>query len=1070
MNDHLATLIKRASAPFDRTFAPEDIDQSTLDDYQKRFHDVVSTRYGIIAADKRIRSFTGFDFPSHPRAADPDVDYPNADWSCTFRAILTFAFGTSRSDVIFDRQDVSAPFPVLWPFLAYAQQQLQADLRNAEAACGLPLDTPALKAHVTRLETVSLRSIIYKIGMSRMLSSLSPGTPEDAYTKFFEDVCATQRSFLAFFEGFPVLLRHLTIITAQHVTTTRLFIQRLMTDWEEIQRFLSITQDEPSIADAEFQLSDPHDNGFTVASISFSSGERLFYKPRPLAIDTLYREVITWLNHQMGGEHLRAAAVLDRGTYGWVRNIPAEDCKDGEGVRLYYYRFGILAALAFALRGTDLHEENIIPSGSTPVPIDLETLFLGCLDPSEYQFAQNAPQYQYVNVSSTIIPPRFFSGATDSEAVTISPLTGLRSGQQWPVRTWRVRNHGRTDIELEYYLTRPDRSQALPTLAGRKISVHGYDDALLNGFSDAYQLIRTSRRDMLKIIKRSAVDNQAVVRVMLRDSNEYGNTLFWSSAPDNMTSGLRYEAALEAVCGSGLQNELTRHHARIAFYEKLALWSQDLPRFSSQIDTRTLGSDHYKVISDCFFQSGLDAVETRLAQLSDADLRWQRELLRGSLMMIAEPLRRPAADPQTEDAVEVLATEEPSSASARQRGRAAEVVQDCLTTLQALQVSVDGKPAWLTVLNPERARSLHVVLAPSSTNQGSCGYTLFQAAALQSQGAPDTSRLTEIQAQIQSALADCKTLQTLTNLQKKGIEGLCSTTYLCWVAANLFSEFDAYTKEVAALFDHYSTDSWYEISAADFLSGDTANLMALLLAHDLTGIQRYLAIAETLGKRLVEHCQLTDGPWRGGFSTNASDNPVVGFAHGASGVAYALYRLSERIGEKGWIVEAIRNALAFERRMLDPEKAVWKSIWNGKETRLIHGWCNGPAGVGLSRIELLRSSLPLDKDFLLQDLDTAFNFLAQNYTAAHHMCCGEASVILFLLECAEFDGERYPSSAADAHAGKLLDHYDEHGWFRLQSLNSRPIVPGFLDGVSGIGFTLARYCQTPISFNPLLLR
>ncbi len=600
--------------------------------------------------------------------------------------------------------------------------------------------------------------------------------------------------------------------------------------------------------------------------------------------------------------------------------------------------------------------------------------------------------------------------------------------------------------------------------------MHGYENALLNGFSDAYNLVSKSRRNIFEIIKQFVADEQPLVRVMLRDSSEYANTLFWSSAPDNMTSGLRYEAALEAVCGSGLPNELTHYHGRIAFYEKLALWSQDLPRFSSQVDTRNLGSGHHKLISDCFFQSGLDAVEARLAQLSDADLRWQRELLRGSLTMAAAPLRLPAAAPRTEDAPEVLATEGPPSASARQRGRAAEVVQEWLTTLKALQVSVDGGPAWLTLLNPERARSLHLVLAPSSTNQGSCGYTLFQAATLQSQQAPDADQLQEIQAQIQSALADCKTLQTLTNLQKRGIEGLCSTTYLCRVASRLFPESPAYTHDVAELFDYYSTDSWYDISAADFLSGDTANMMALLLAHELTGIQRYLAIAETLGERLVKGCQLKDGPWRGGFSTSASDNPVVGFAHGASGVAYALYRLSERVGAKAWIVESIHDALAFERRMLDPDKGVWKSIWNGKEAQLIHGWCNGPAGIGLARIELLRSSLPLDKDFLLQDLDTAFNFLAQNYTAAHHMCCGEASVILFLLECAEFDGERYPSSAADAHAGKLLDHYDEHGWFRLQSLNSRPIVPGFLDGVSGIGFTLARYCQTPITFNPLLLR
>ncbi|WP_295541864.1 type 2 lanthipeptide synthetase LanM [uncultured Thiohalocapsa sp.] len=1072
MNDHLATLIKRASAPFDSTFVPDALDPSELDDYQKRLHEVVSTRYGTVAADKRLNSLPDFDLPSHPRDAAPDVDYPNADWGRTLQAILTFAFTPAHHDAVFQPQEAPPTFPVLRPFLAYAQHQLQADLRNAELTCGARLDQPALEAHVTRLAKVSLRSIIYKIGLSRMPAFLSLGqeAPEDAYARFFEDVCATQESYLGFFADFPVLLRHLTIITAQHIATTTLFIQRLTADWEAIQRFLPLAQDSLSITDVELQLSDPHDSGYTVAAITLSSGERLFYKPRALAIDTLYGEVITWLNHRMGETHLRAAPVLDRGTYGWARNVPAQDCDDESAIRLYYYRFGILAALAFVLRGTDLHEENIVPHGSTPVPIDLETFFLGCLDLSELHFAETAPQYRTVNVGTTIIPPRFFSGASDSEAVAISPLTGLRPGQQWPVKAWRVRNHGRIDIQIEYYLDRPDRSQALPTLRGRKIPVPGYESALLDGFSEAYRLISQSRRDILKIIKRSAVDNQAVVRVMLRDSNEYGNTLFWCSAPDNMTSGLRYEAALEAVCGGGLPNELTHHHASIAFFEKLALWSQDLPRFSSQVNTRHLRSGHHRVISDCFFQSGLDAVEARLAQLSDADLSWQRELLRGSLKMAAAPLHRPAPVQRTGGADGMLNDEELFTDTARQRTRAAKVMHECLTALKALHVSVDGRPAWLTLLNPDKARSLHLTLAPSSSNQGSCGYTLFQAAALQSHQDPHPDQLHGIKSQVESALTDCKTLQTLTNLQKTGIEGLCSTTYLCRVTANLFPEQPTYAQDVAALIDHYEADSWYDIHSADFLSGDTANLMTLLLAFDLTGIERYLIIAETLGKHLVERCQLTDGPWTGGFSTNVSHNPVVGFAHGASGVAYALHRLSERIGAKAWIVDSIHNALAFERRMLDTDKGVWKSIWNGKETKLIHGWCNGPAGVGMSRIELLRSNLPVDRDFLLQDIDTAFGFLAHNYTAAHHMCCGEASVILFLIECTELDGERYPSSAVDAHVGKLLDHYDGHGWFRLQSLNSRPIIPGFLDGVSGIGFTLARYCQTPISFNPLLLR
>ena len=42
---------------------------------------------------------------------------------------------------------------------------------------------------------------------------------------------------------------------------------------------------------------------------------------------------------------LRAAATLDRGTYGWMECVAAEPCRDREAVDRYYQRAGMLVCL-----------------------------------------------------------------------------------------------------------------------------------------------------------------------------------------------------------------------------------------------------------------------------------------------------------------------------------------------------------------------------------------------------------------------------------------------------------------------------------------------------------------------------------------------------------------------------------------------------------------------------------------------------------------------------------------------------------------------------------------------------
>ena len=127
------------------------------------------------------------------------------------------------------------------------------------------------------------------------------------------------------------------------------------------------------IAAVRSGLGDTHRGGQSVTLLTFGDGRQLLYKPRSLAVDTLFGEAIAWVGRR-GGPQLMSARHVDGGDYGWVEFIEHRPCLSAEEVAAYYCRLGGLLALLHVLEASDIHHENIIAHGDQPVLIDLESL------------------------------------------------------------------------------------------------------------------------------------------------------------------------------------------------------------------------------------------------------------------------------------------------------------------------------------------------------------------------------------------------------------------------------------------------------------------------------------------------------------------------------------------------------------------------------------------------------------------------------------------------------------------------------------------------------------------------
>src|SRR5262249_51117927 len=132
---------------------------------------------------------------------------------------------------------------------------------------------------------------------------------------------------------------------------------------------------------------DTHRGGQAVHVLTFQSGAKLVYKPRPVAMEQGYYDLVAWLNERGFAPPMKVIRTPGKGEFGWMQFVAPAPSESETQVQDFFTRMGAHLALAWLLGGTDLHSENVIAHGQHPVPVDLETLFHAVPIPSVFSDA-----------------------------------------------------------------------------------------------------------------------------------------------------------------------------------------------------------------------------------------------------------------------------------------------------------------------------------------------------------------------------------------------------------------------------------------------------------------------------------------------------------------------------------------------------------------------------------------------------------------------------------------------------------------------------------------------------------
>ena len=881
------------------------------------------------------------------------------------------------------------------------------------------------------------RTLVLELNVARLQGVLQGETAQQRFHHFVERLRSPEIA-IALLREYPVLARQLVIHIDHWVDFSLEFLRHLVADWGQICSLFAEGNDPGLLIEISGDIGDSHRRGRSVLIARFVSGLQVVYKPRSLAIDQHFQELLTWLNQRRNHSAFRILKVLDCEDHGWEEFIASAACNSPQELWRFYERQGAYLALLHALEANDFHFENLIAAGEHPILLDLETLFHPRIDEFNLrrsdQLAGSTIDDSVLRVG--LLPQRFLQDE-QSTGVDLSGLGTLR-GQLSPRPIPQWQDPGTDQMRLMRKRVVIPTGHNRPTLNDAEVNPLDHVEAVVTGFAELYRSLLQHREELISDKGPLSRFSNDRVRVIMRSTGTYCALLRESFHPDVLRNALERDRLFDRLWTSV---EHFPDLAKIIVDEREDLQHGDVPLFTTSPSSCDLWSSSQERIPGFFGEPAMAVVLRRIQALSELDCARQVWFIRASLATLSgagEGNRRlihhriDAAAPA--DGARLLAAA--CSVGDRIKDLALRGEQDASWIGLTLANQKDWTllPLWCDLYDGLPGVALFLAYLGSVTH---CRrYTKLAKCSLATM-----NRLIEQEASSEVPMGAFTgwggIIYVLTHLSR------------LWHHPELLIQATALVGNVGRLIEQ---DRHFDI-----ISGAAGSIGSLVGLYQLNNDSQTLETAIRCGNHLLSNAQPMQ---RGlGWSPGKDDTPLTGFSHGAAGIGWALLQLASVTGEKRFYAAGL-GAFEYERSLYSSEEKNWPDLRRPDgddkyESRFAMAWCHGAPGIGLSRL----LSLPhLDDHEVRSEIQVALDTtLVHGFGHGHSLCHGDSGNLELLLEASLTLGKSHWHAEVRRVAGILLESISQNGW-----LCGNPIgveSPGFMTGLAGIGYELLRLAE-----------
>ncbi|HEX7320658.1 MAG TPA: type 2 lanthipeptide synthetase LanM family protein [bacterium] len=903
----------------------------------------------------------------------------------------------------------------------------------------------------SRLEMILCRTIILELNVARLQNKLKGRTPITKYKNFLRYFRKTN-VLLNFLREYPVLARQINLQLNNWIHYCLEFLNNLCQDWSAIITKLNNGKNPGHLIQVSGNIGDSHRMGRAVIIAKFSSGFQIVYKPKPLMIEEHFQELLSWLNNKGINPPFRTMKILSRKSYGWEEYINVSDCMSIVEIRRFYRRIGGYLALLYILEATDFHFENVIAAGENPMLIDLESLF----HPHSDQLYTTQNIYRAIRVMEHsvlrigILPQRQWISHNNA-GIDISG-SSIVKGQLWPDRIHFVEKAQTDEIHLSRKYYEMPGGKNNPKIKGREVNIIDYSEYIIDGFTDSYRLLKKNRTELLSKERPLANFFKDEIRIIFRPSRIYGLLLYESFHPDLLHNALDRERFFNKLW---IGVNRIPHLSKLIPFEIEDLQNNDIPMFTTHVNSRNVWSSSGKKINGLINKSGHDIVKERIKQLDDKKLLQQQWFIRSSLSTVF------AHSIQTKSTHYKVTINKKFYDKQELQKRLVHTAKLIGVKLESLAFKDKTSASWIGVtLGNEN----NYILAPLSYDLygGLPGIILFLAylgKITNSEHFTSLARLTlnTLLEFVENNKSDITMIGAFS-----GLGGLIYTLTHLGILWNSPSILNIANKYVNYLSDDYiKGDNHFDI-----LAGSAGCICSLTTLYQYSANKLVVAKAIKCGERLLQSAQNME-KGIGWINPTLSEKPLTGLSHGNAGIAMALFRLATILQSKKYKNAALK-AIAYERDHYLPNKKNWEDLRNSVSSmksneisntqRVSNAWCNGAPGIGLARLDCLHY---LNSHIFIDEINIAIKAtIANGFGYNHSLCHGDIGNLELLIQASEVFENESLRNYVNRVALAILNDINDNG-FRCGILQYVE-TPGLMIGLAGIGYGLLRIAAPKI--------
>ncbi|MGH8033558.1 MAG: type 2 lanthipeptide synthetase LanM family protein [Luteimonas sp.] len=884
------------------------------------------------------------------------------------------------------------------------------------------------------------RLLVLELNAARVTGRLSGDDPQQRWDQFV--AMSAQKSFWNDLTAhYPPLLPRIETIIRNRCSASLEFARRWASDRTAIDALHGGSLGE--LQGLSFGAGDSHREGRTVAIARGERG-RVVYKPRALAIDIALRRFIAEIAEDRQGLTIRVPKAIGFAQHGWVEFVEHRYASGAAELRGFYRGIGHWLAIMRLLGGSDLHAENLIAHGSSPVIVDCETLFTPVSAATEFGFGQALDRAAEL-LAGTVLSLGLLPGrgvglgwrGIDSSAV------GMLSDQQPVFPHPDILGAGTDEARMGTSLRAVPAAQNHPSL---QPALADYWPEVLQGFDELTQTLQ--RLDESATLReRMQAFSGCSIRIVPRASETYAEIgrMLWHPVSLHKPEPAR-QRAFDLLQKMAANVSAAPGEAAVIEAEIDDLLHGDIPFFSAQVREGPTQGPHgiaWRPLSD--------PIGSALAHWRSADPALDRNLIRASLVSAYIndgwiPLGASMLPPRGSG----------GDLDARRRRQAARIVGELVSS------AIHGDDNSVTWIAPVLGSSGWAVqpLTPDLYS-GLSGIALLSAAYLRE---TEAGRADPVEGLAQIMTATLHSLHLFDNqLQRMlqpgqamkarppaigGYIGLGSQIWTYLLLANWGVLEDGLAR-ASALAQHIPHAAEADPQAADLLSGAAGAIVPLLMLAQRSGEQRFVDMAANLGDRLCEGAERQDH--RACWPHARWPKGIGGFAHGVTGVGWALTKLARRTKVLRYQSTA-QAAFAFEEALFDAQEQNWLDLRNIEgATATAAAWCHGAVGIGLAHLDLDPTlQQPMTRQLLRRAVAATCR---QGFGWGHSACHGDMSAWELLHRATAID-----DTPSGFDPGQLLDRIltslEDHG--PSCGIARDAFVPGLLPGVGGIAYQLLR--------------